>query len=139
MSWDSYIDNLIAQSKDSNGQEHVDKAGIYGLDGSHWTTAGHASALKIQGQEAQKVATCFTNEDFTPLQASGILLEGVKYQYLREEDGKLILGKKKDHGAVSIQKSKTAMVIAHVPEGSQQGNANKAVGVIAEYLESLGM
>ena len=27
-----------------------------------------------------------------------------------------------------------AIVIAHTPEGKQPGNANKAVGVIADYL-----
>lgn len=32
-----------------------------------------------------------------------------------------------------------AIVIAHTPEGHVVGNTNKAVGVIAEYLESLGM
>ena len=49
------------------------------------------------------------------------------------------MGKKKDHGAISIQSSKTAIVIGHTAEGCQQGNVNKGVGVIAEYLESLGM
>ena len=54
-------------------------------------------------------------------------------------DKKLVLGKKKSMGAITLQKSKAAIVIAHCPEGSQQVNASKAVGVIAEYLESLGM
>lgn len=71
--------------------------------------------------------------------ASGVHAEGVKYNFLREEDGKLVLAKKKEQGAISMQASKTAIVIAHCPEGSQQGNANKGVAVIAEYLESLGM
>ena len=47
MSWDSYIDNLIAQTKDASGNTHCDKACIIGLDGSQWTTAGHANALKV--------------------------------------------------------------------------------------------
>ena len=38
-----------------------------------------------------------------------------------------------------MQCSKTAIVIAHTTEGSQQGNSNKGVAVIADYLESLGM
>lgn len=79
------------------------------------------------------------SKDFTSFQASGIWAEGVKYQFLREEDGKLVLGKKKEHGAITLQCSKTAIVIAHCAEGMQQGNVNKGVGVIAEYLESLGM
>ena len=48
MSWDSYIDNLIAQTKDSNGAASADKACIIGIDGgASWTTAGHANALKV--------------------------------------------------------------------------------------------
>ena len=58
---------------------------------------------------------------------------------MREEDGKLVVAKKKDQGALTLQSSKTAIVIAHTPEGRQQGNTNKGVRVIAEYLESLGM
>lgn len=71
--------------------------------------------------------------------ATGIHAEGEKYQFLREEDSKLVLAKKKGQGAMTLQASKTAIVIAHCPEGGQQGNTNKGVAVIAEYLESLGM
>jgi len=58
---------------------------------------------------------------------------------LREEDGKIVFGKFKGAGAITLQASKTAVVIAHCPEGGQQGNTNKGVNVIAEYLESLNM
>ena len=71
--------------------------------------------------------------------SGGIHAESTKYQFLREEDGKLVLGKKKGVGAITLQASKTAIVIAHTPEGCQQGNANKGVGVIADYLESMSM
>lgn len=48
MSWDSYIDNLVAQTKDASDTAHCDKACIIGLDGgAPWTTAGHAKALKV--------------------------------------------------------------------------------------------
>jgi len=48
MSWDSYIDNLIAQSKDGGGQAHVDKVCIIGIDGgAQWTSNTHANALKV--------------------------------------------------------------------------------------------
>jgi len=39
----------------------------------------------------------------------------------------------------TLQATKTAIIIAHCPEGGQQLNANKGVYVVAEYLESLGM
>ena len=71
--------------------------------------------------------------------SNGVWVEELKYQFLREEDGKIVYAKKKGQGSLTMQSSKTAIVIAHCPEGSQQGNANKGVGVIAEYLESLGM
>ena len=140
MSWDSYIDNLVAQSKDGSGAAHTDRACIIALDGgAAWTTAGHANALKLQGGESANIAKVFKSKDFTSFQAGGIHAEGVKYQFLREEEGKLILGKKKEYGALTLQCSKTAIVIAHTSEGSQQGNTNKAVGVITEYLESLNL
>ena len=71
--------------------------------------------------------------------SSGIHAEGEKYQFLREEEGKLVLGKKKALGAITLQSSKTAIVIGHCPEGGQQGNTNKGVTVIADYLESMNM
>lgn len=140
MSWDSYIDNLIAQTKDGSGTAHCDRACIIGLDGgAPWTTAGHACALQLQGSEGANIARCFKSKDFSPFMAGGIFAEGEKYQFLRVEDDKLVLAKKKEHGAISIQSSKTALVIAHCPEGGQQGNTNKGVAVIAEYLETLNM
>lgn len=139
MSWDSYIDNLVAQTKDSSGAVHCDKACIIGKDGSRWTTSGHPNHFNITDEEAKTIGQAMTSKLFTGFQSGGIYAEGLKYQYLREEDGKMVLGKKKDNGAVTIQASKTAVVIGHTIEGSQQGNTNKGVGVIAEYLESLGM
>ena len=96
-------------------------------------------SLQLQGSEGANIARCFKGKDFSAFMAGGIHVEGTKYQFLREEDGKLVLAKKKEHGAITLQASKTAIVIAHCPEGGQQGNTNKGVSVIAEYLESLGM
>lgn len=46
--------------------------------------------------------------DFSALQANGIKVANEKYQFLRtEEGGSIILGKKKEKGAVTIQKTKT--------------------------------
>ena len=69
----------------------------------------------------------------------GVNAEGTRYMFLREQDGKIVLGKKQGSGAITLQASKTAIVIGHTMEGCQQGNANKAVAVVAEYLESLNM
>ena len=69
--------------------------------------------------------------------ASGVFAEGTKYQFLRQ-DGSAVYAKKKDLGTITLQSSKKAVVIAHCPEGGQQGDMNKAVGIVADYLESLG-
>ena len=52
--------------------------------------------------------------DFNSAKANGIVLEGVKYQFLRE-DGIVAFAKKAGYGAITIQKSKSAVVIGHTP------------------------
>jgi len=139
MSWDSYLDNLCEQSNDSTGKAHCNKAAIISLDGgASWTSPNHPNGLQLSRTEGEKIASMMKSGDFSSAQANGIVLEGVKYLFLRE-DGKVAFAKKKDQGAITIQKSKTAVVIGHTAEGCQQGNTNKAVGVIADYLESIGM
>ena len=96
-------------------------------------------SLQLQGCEAQIISRCFRNKDFLPFMSSGVHAEGNTYMFLRVYDDKTVFAKKKDHGALTLQASKTAIVIGHTTEGSQQGNVNKGVAVIAEYLESLGM
>lgn len=140
MSWDSYIDNLISQTAAPDGSLQADKGCIIGLDGgAPWTTSAHPNALKVSPQEGAAIASCFKSKNFTNFQSSGVVVEGVKYQFLREEEGKIVLAKKKDQGAITLQASKTAIVIAHTKEGGQQGNTNKGVGVIADYLEGMNM
>lgn len=51
MSWDSYLDNLVAQTKDAAGTAHADKACIIGIDGgAKWTTDGHGCALQVRSR-----------------------------------------------------------------------------------------
>jgi len=133
MSWNGYIDNLLGHCGG-----HADLACIIGLDGSMWTTSDHASNLNLTATEAANIGKTMKSGEFTLFQSSGIVAAGVKYQFLRGDEN-LALGKKKDNGAITMQASKTAVVIGHTKEGSSQGNVNKGVGVIAEYLESLGM
>lgn len=137
MSWDSYIDNLIGYSADASGDVNCDKVCIISIDGgAKWTTDGHGKALKLSPQEAVAIASCFKAKKFDSFQEKGVHVEGKKYQYLRGEDGRLALAKVKGGGSLTLQSSKTAVVIAHCPEGKQQGSCNKAVASITEYLES---
>jgi profilin len=140
MSWDGYIDTLIGQSVDGSGAAHCDSACIIGLDGgARWTSDAHAKGMKLTPQEGQAIANCFKNRDFSSFMSNGIRAENNKYQFLREEDGKTVMAKKKDLGALTLQSTKTAIIIGHTAEGSQQGNVNKAVAYIADYLENSGM
>lgn len=95
--------------------------------------------LQLSVTEAANIARCFKSKDFTAFMSGGIHAENTKFQFLREEDKKTVYGKRKGAGAITLQASKTAIVIAHMPEGGQQGNTNKGVAVIAEYLESMNM
>ena len=140
MSWDPYIDNLISQSKDAVGAVHIDRACIIGLDGGAlWTTADHPNAFKLQRNEAERIAKCFKSKDFTLFMQQGVYGEGRGYTFLRELDGNTVFAKFKGEGSVTLQSSKSAVVIAHCPNDRQQGNCNKAVCVIANYLESMNM
>ena len=96
-------------------------------------------SLQLQGSEGPRIAGCFKSKDFTAFMVDAVYAEGTRYQFLKEDDGKTVYAKKKGNGAITIQASKTAIVIAHTAEGCQQGNTNKGVAVIAEYLESMNM
>ena len=95
--------------------------------------------IQLSPTEAAAIARCFKSKDFSAFMTSGVRVEETKYQFLREEEGKVVNAKKKGSGALTLQSSKTAIVIGHCPEGGQAGNCNKAVGVIADYLESMSM
>jgi profilin len=95
--------------------------------------------MKLSPQEGAAIAACFKSRDFSAFMSNGIRAEGNKYQFLREEDSKVVMAKKKDLGALTLQSTKTAIIIGHTAEGSQQGNVNKAVAYIADYLEGSGM
>ena len=95
--------------------------------------------MQLQGSEGANIARCFKSKDFTTFMIPYVYIEATRYQFLTEVDKKVVYAKKKGSGAITLQASKTAIVIAHCPEGGQQGNCNKGVGVIADYLESLNV
>merc|ERR1711962_117075 len=136
MTWDSYIDSVIGGSKQS-----CDKVCVIGLqDGTSWTSAAHASNLAASPEELKKIANLMKAEDYTTFQTEGIFLGDTKYRFLRSDpDEGLVLGKLKENGAITIQKSVTAVIIAHVIEGKNQGDVNGAVKVVVDYLKGLNM
>ena len=139
MSWDSYIDNLIERSKDASGKLHIDKVCIIGLEEGHlWTTNKHPHALQLKPAEGSFIANCFKNRDFTPFTTEGVIVEECYYVFLRELDGNMVLAKRGD-GAITMQNSKTAVIIAHTCYGGAQGVTNMAVAAIADYLQGINL
>ena len=137
--WDSYIDKLIEQSKDESGQAHIEKACIIGLDGGgKWTSDQHPRALKLNPYEAETIAECFKKKDFTSFMVGGVHVEEDYYIFLREIDSKAVYAKNQFNG-VTLQASNTAIVVARIAEGVQQGNADRAVGMMVDYLENMNL
>lgn len=137
MSWDQYLENLCSRTESPTGK-HCTKACIIGLDGgAKWTTNNHANSLKISEAESVTASKNFANGD-AGFSTCGIVVEDVKYQFLRSIDGETFLFKKGGHGALSMQASKTAIIIAFTPEGCQQGSTNTALDAVVKYLDSIG-
>jgi len=135
MSWDGYIDSVLGGAKGN-----ADKACIIGLNGGPWTTSAHAANINLQGTEASTIASAMNSGDYTTFQSGGIIIEGQKYRFLRgDPDEGLVLGKLKENGAITIQKSETAIVMAHTAEGKQQGETNTGVKGIVDYLKGMNM
>jgi len=132
MSWDAYVASVVGYCGGA-----ADKACIIGLDGSKWTSDAPEGALPISADEAGVIARAINNEDNSSFQASGIVIGSVKYQFLRGEEG-VYLGKKKDNGAVTLQKTNQAIIIGHTKEGASQGSTNQGVGKMADYFISIG-
>ena len=138
MSWNDYIDNLIAQSKGSSGKANIDKACIIGLEnGNMWTTQENPHVLRLTPGEGMIIAECFRKKDFTGF-STDIRVENEGYIFLRDIDNKMVLARRSDAG-ITMQASKSAVVIARTREGGQQGITNIAVAKIAYYLESVNM
>eukprot|EP00571_Detonula_confervacea_P010358 CAMPEP_0172301490 /NCGR_PEP_ID=MMETSP1058-20130122/3376_1 /TAXON_ID=83371 /ORGANISM="Detonula confervacea, Strain CCMP 353" /LENGTH=134 /DNA_ID=CAMNT_0013011631 /DNA_START=78 /DNA_END=482 /DNA_ORIENTATION=- len=134
MSWNNYIDRIISSK--------CDKAAIIGIDGSLWTTNNHPNNWNITASEASVIGKAVSDPNLTVFQQSGIIVDGVKYECLRAElnsDNKMVLGKKKDDGFISIQITKTAVIIAHTKEGESHGDTAVAVEQIASYLGQSGI
>jgi profilin len=62
--------------------------------------------IKLTADECSKIAQAFTTKNFEPFQSGGVMIEGQKYQYLSQQENKVVFAKKKDHGAITMQSSK---------------------------------
>ncbi|VDH96676.1 Hypothetical predicted protein [Mytilus galloprovincialis] len=143
-SWDEYIDDLIARSNLGCGNSHIDKACIISIEnGERWNTDSHSKALKLSQAEATNIAKCFASKNFSQFIESGVVAEGCKYVFLKEDDKKIVYTIKKGHGRLTLGSSKTAIVIAHSLSEDEHlgilGRADQAVLTITRHMESLNV
>ena len=115
------------------------KVVICDYNGIPLTSPAHKKHWAVSLEELQKVAVQMKNlvtDEATNFAQKGITLDGVKYQFLKEDkdDPKNVLAKKKDIGSLSIFATKTCVIIAFTADGQQQGNTNTAMEKIAIYL-----
>ncbi|EGD79579.1 profilin [Salpingoeca rosetta] len=126
MSWQQYVDqHLIATGK-------VSKAAIHGLDGNPWATS---AGFTVAPAEAAALARAFG--DPQPLYQTGIVLNGVKYMFLRATDRSLLGRKGGDAGCIVV-KTNQALLIGVYEGGLQGGDCNNVVEKLADYLASVG-
>jgi len=138
MSWDSYIDSVVAHGR-VNNVENVDRVAIIQLgSGAKWTSETHPQVLRLKDEEAKTIGAICKSRDMTSFTTGGVWIEGIKYNFLREDEGP-IYAKKLDHGHITIENSNQAVVIGHCPEGKTPGACNKAVHNIVEYLKEQNM
>jgi len=123
MSWQAYVDNIIASGK-------VDQGAIYSRAGdSVWATS---AGFNVSAAEISEVVRGFDNP--AGLQENGLHVQGQKYFLLRADD-RSIYGKHEDTGIIAVR-TKQAVLIAHYAAPVQPGEATKVVEAMADYLIS---
>ena len=111
----AYVDNLKA-----TGQ--VEDGCIIGLDGSAWT-----GGLAITPEEGAAIVAGF--DDASGLRASGIVVAGKKYMYLRNDE-EMMVGKQ-GQGGICIFKTGQACIMGTYNQDMASGQNTKEVGKMA--------
>lgn len=76
------LGHLFAQPKGS--EVSIDRAAIISLEkGANLTNPKAPNSIKIALREGQNLAYAMKTGDFSSLQANGVFVEGVKYQFIR--------------------------------------------------------
>ncbi|KAG9325405.1 hypothetical protein KVV02_002641 [Mortierella alpina] len=125
MSWQAYVDsNLVGTGK-------VEKAAIFGLDGSLWATS---AGFNVGGAEVQKLVAAFV--DTSDIAANGLYLEGKKYFYLRSGENSVYA--RLGAAGVTCVKTNQAVLVGHYGESMQAGDCTVVVESLGDYLRNTG-
>merc|ERR1712070_23569 len=123
--WEQYITNLKATGS-------CDAGVIIGLPNGEWW-AGNDT--EITADEGWNIVQGFENGG-EQLRASGILLAGKKFMYLRNDE-EMMAGKSGQTG-ITIYKCATCVLIGTYNEEMSPANSSKEVGKMADYLKDAG-
>ncbi|XP_020601577.1 profilin-2-like [Orbicella faveolata] len=126
MSWQTYVDsNLVGSGK-------VQKACIFGLDGSPWASSAGFSVSK---QEALDIIKSLKDGS-----VAGKNIAGTKYMMLRNDtEKKAAYLKMKEKGGFCACLTNKALILGGYDEGAGgAGNCNQMVESLAEYLVGTG-
>jgi len=131
--WDSYITG--ASGLMNRGP--IEKAGIFGLNGATW--AQHE--INPTYEELLAVVSLFGSPDKG--YSEGFSLGGKKFALLRVDDEEILHGRGKTQqgnspNAITIQKTKQALVCAIGKEDANGGQVSMAVSTIGDYLARAG-
>lgn len=124
MSWQAYVDNLLASNK-------VDQAALYSRAGdSVWASSAN---FNVSADEITKISKSF--DDPAALQEHGLYVNSQKYFLLRSDD-RSIYGKHDDTGVIAVR-TKQAILLAHYSPPTVPGEATQVVEAMADYLISV--
>ncbi|KAJ2003209.1 profilin, required for normal timing of actin polymerization in response to thermal stress [Coemansia thaxteri] len=124
-SWQTYVDNNLV------GSTYISEAAIYGIKGGLWAKSEH---YDHEDDLFEAIKKGFSDSEF--ILATGLRVRGEKYMTLNADDQEM----KFKCGGKGIICAKTvqAIIITFHTDEVQPGNANNALGVIADYLRSVG-
>ena len=128
MSWQAYVDtNLLAS-------ELVTAAGIYDLQGNPWA---YSAGFAAQVAEVAAISG-HLHADAGGLAATGLVIAGIKYMFVRGETGDFVCGKKGNEGVV-VYKCNTCLLVAYHDDKIQPGACMATVGKLADFLKESGI
>ena len=135
MSWNAYIDMLVA-----NAEGNCDKGCIFSFeDGGMWTS--HLKHLNITPAETKGIIEKWMGVDPKAMVdyygVNGITIGGIHYRFSIANDGELHFSDT-EKGYVVLQKTKKAVIAAHMPKGGNPDKTLKAAAAVGEYIQNAG-
>jgi len=124
-SWIQYIQQLHATG-------HVRSAVIGGHDGTVW---GQTKSMNCNHTEVASLVTGFDDADH--LRASGILLGGEKFMFLRADES-MIVGKKGAGGLIAF-KTRQAVIAAAYDGTMSSAQCSRQLLTVATVLRQAGL